>query len=504
MIVASFFGTPAGLEVHRNPIGEATSIKIEDDWIDSLSEDVKLTSDSDVFYIYRRVEAGQLLTWVGVYRFAAEMGAGRPGGFYGAGLWLINSVISSSAIYEVVINLANQIRDQALKEGKFVKRIADIRGAITPPPQVATLLDGSARVTTGGLAVGKGDRAFISDQKNIIAIIDWAQKDVSADFFSHVIVAAPGQYVEQKSQFSNKFERFESIQVAKEHAYRRRIAIQNAEQRKSEIALAKSNEDQRKQALTFTELNKKIISYEAEAKTSRAALAKAESTLLTLQKKIAADKARNLGEGGNVAESETRHQSVFYLGTCIAFLIVEIFLAIFGYFYVDQLIDKATTPKQKEIERLNKDIVELNKRIPLYAYEKLVEDLKGLKGQNEVLIQQNQKLAHSSSAEARSSENPKDGSEPSCDVDFQKINYRILLDTNSSGMPKDEPKRVEVFNKIAEKCGIAPSDARCKQTLGKIRNMFIENIRKLDGQLWLPMSCEVNIKEKNYAIELRK
>jgi hypothetical protein len=85
MIVASFFGTPAGLEVHRNPIGEATSIKIEDDWIDSLSEDVKLTSDSDVFYIYRRVEAGQLLTWVGVYRFAAEMGAGRPGGFYGAG-----------------------------------------------------------------------------------------------------------------------------------------------------------------------------------------------------------------------------------------------------------------------------------------------------------------------------------------------------------------------------------------------------------------------------------
>jgi hypothetical protein len=497
--------------VHRNPIGEATSLKIEDAWIDSLSEDVKLTGDSDVFYICRRMEAGHLLTWVGVYRLAAEMGAGRPGGFYGAGLWLINSVISSSAIYDVVINLANQIRDLALKDGKFVKRIADVRGAITPPPRVATLLDGSAQVTTGGLAVSSGDRVFISDPKNIIAIIDWAQKDVSADFFSHVIVGAPEQYVEQKSQFSKKVERSESISAAKDYAYRRRIAIQNAEHRKSELALTKLTEDQQKYALTLTELNKKVISYETEVKARRAAQAKAESNLLALQKKIAAD--RDPSAGRNEAANEPYQHSFFYLGTCIAFLVVEIILAVCGYLFLEPLIARATAKKQGEIIRLENEKTEWTRRPTKESHDNLLQENKNLKRDLDAQHQQNQRHTLIASTENRLSENPKDGSESSCNVEFQRLNYRIFLDVKIANSPKDEPKRVDIFNKIIEKCGtLTLENASCPKTLSKIKSKFTNDIEKLDGQIWLPSSCQIliNGKEKNYAtgnnyaIELKK
>jgi len=93
MIVASLFGTPAGLEVNRIAIGAEASVVINDEWVDSLPDEVRLNGNEGICRVCRRIEGGNVLTWVALYRAASEIGAGRSGGFYGAGLWLIDTTV---------------------------------------------------------------------------------------------------------------------------------------------------------------------------------------------------------------------------------------------------------------------------------------------------------------------------------------------------------------------------------------------------------------------------
>jgi len=222
MITVSLFGTTKGLEVKHISIGEVSSLSIENTWLDLSENDVRLKSDSDVFRIYRRRASGKVLTWVGVYRSATAIGVDRAGGFYGAGVWLIGSVISSSAIFEVVIKLADQIRDLAIKDGKFIKKIADIWETVVPPPEVKTLLTDRASVTSRGLDPDKGRSAFITNTEDVVAVIDWAQRGVSADFFHHVLIGASDQFVAQNGPYIKGFEKFDSIHSAADHAYDQR------------------------------------------------------------------------------------------------------------------------------------------------------------------------------------------------------------------------------------------------------------------------------------------
>jgi hypothetical protein len=224
MIVASLFGVPAGLEVHRIAIGEESQIKFEDSWVDISLNEVMLTGGADIFRVFRLNVSGKILTWIGLYRPATEIGPNRGGGFYGAGLWLIDAKVSSKVVHEVIVNLADQIRDLAMQHGKFLKKIADIRSLIVPPPQVALLVSGREKLTGGvKLKDREGELAFIADPKNIIEIIEWAQNSFAAGFYSQVIAAPANQFVAQQSQFLKGFVLFGSVSAAIDTAYQSNV-----------------------------------------------------------------------------------------------------------------------------------------------------------------------------------------------------------------------------------------------------------------------------------------
>ena len=245
MIVASLFGVPAGLEVHHIPIGEDARIKIDDAWVDISLDEAALTGDQTIIRTFRRSTSGRILTFVGVYRPAREIGPNREGGFYGAGLWIIDASISSHLILAVIIHLADQIRDLAMVNGKFLKKIADVRSAITPPPQVAKLVSNRVQLRAGlSIKSGEGKKAFITDTHNVVSIIDWAQCDSSAKIFEMVIVAPVEQYVPKKSTYSIGFERYDTLLLAIQSAYElneHKLSIAESELKKKDEALKQKN-----------------------------------------------------------------------------------------------------------------------------------------------------------------------------------------------------------------------------------------------------------------------
>lgn len=220
MIVASLFGVPAGLEVHHIPIGEDVRLKIDDAWVDISLDEAALTGDQTIYRTFRRSVSGRVLTFVGVYRPAKEIGPNREGGFYGAGLWVIDASITSQLVLDVIVHLADQIRDLAMMNGKFLKKIADVRSAIVPPPQVAKLVS-SRSPLKGGISIknGESQKAFITDTHNINSIMDWAQCGSSAKIFETVIVAPVEQFVPKKSTYSIGFDRYDSLQAVIQSAY---------------------------------------------------------------------------------------------------------------------------------------------------------------------------------------------------------------------------------------------------------------------------------------------
>ncbi len=222
MIVLSLFGTTTGLEVqHFMPGKDASPIKIDNTWVEVSPNQVALRSDADCYLLQRRKQDGKTLTWVGLYRSAREIGYDRQGGFYGAGVWLIDITVDARTLLEVLANLANQVRDKALSGGKFIKRIADIRSEISMPPQLGALASTLGNLAGGGCSAA-GSVAFVVTSAQAPEIIEWAQKSRTAELFSTVFVGSADQYVANKTEFQQIY-KFNGLQEAIDAAYVKRV-----------------------------------------------------------------------------------------------------------------------------------------------------------------------------------------------------------------------------------------------------------------------------------------
>jgi len=131
--VVTLFGVTSGLEVCTFP---QVDLGILEGSIEVTANEVTLKAERDTYLIHRRASGGKVFTWVGVYRKAFETGAPRPGNYYGAGLWLLKRPVrpAGAEILAVLSCVSEQLQQHAVKNGQLIRRLADIRHAITLDP----------------------------------------------------------------------------------------------------------------------------------------------------------------------------------------------------------------------------------------------------------------------------------------------------------------------------------------------------------------------------------
>lgn len=516
MIVASLFGVPAGLEVHRIPIGEESQIKFEDSWVDISPDDVVLSGDQNIFRIFRLNVAGKVLTWVGVYRAATEIGPNRGGAFYGAGLWLIDAKVSSQVVYEVIVSLADQIRDLALKNGKFVKKISDIRSAIVPPPQVAQLVSSREKLTGGVTLKDKdGAQAFIADTQNVLAIIDWAQSGASAGFYKQVIVAPANHFVAQQRQYSKGFELFSSVAVAADAAYQVSLsqaltkeqdlvklnaAMLNGKERldKQENEIKQCRDELRRSQIKEASLNETVaglrrqvemsghprnpvVTIGGSATNSNMGMGSYKPGSQVNQNNPALADLANKHENGRAASF---FASKWFIH--IVWLLVLVVLgAVIYLMFIAPLNDRVTELDQRPTQQKFKDLeVEKSK------LDEQVEDLK--KQLNSKEIKNNEKA---NSDEVSSSVLI----DPKCvqSLDLVERTYRIVTKEQ-----KTKVKRDEVYRSLADKCKLQNDAGECAGSFEKIRKNFLGEVG-MSGSILLPSKCDSSISSKLFDLTLK-
>ena len=219
MIILTLFGTTTGLEVVHLPL-ESTppTLKLEDAWIEISPSQANISSDKDLFVVFRKIIGPHLSTWIGLYRPAREIGYDRPGSFYGAGAWIIEDTVDVKLMTEVLHLMASQIHTKAMNGDRFIKRISDIRSEITPPEQLSNLRKSLSKATAG--CHPSGEVGFIVDGKNQLEIIDWAQKAHSANTFSKIFIGSNDQISDHAG--SSSITTYRSLAIAIESSYHKR------------------------------------------------------------------------------------------------------------------------------------------------------------------------------------------------------------------------------------------------------------------------------------------
>lgn len=218
MIILTLFGTTRGLELQHFPLtNSAPNLKFDDAWIGVTQSQVNLLSTNDAVVVFRRKVGEHLATWIGIYRPAREMGYDRPGGFYGAGVWLIDQVADAKLLIYVLREMAGQVQVNTMAGDSFVKMIADTRNEFTPPSQVSSLLASLTKVKLGFKP--EGESAFVVEDVNPIVVIEWAQRAPSAEAFSKVVIGS-ADHLPASGQ-SSAFSIFNSLSLAIDTAYQR-------------------------------------------------------------------------------------------------------------------------------------------------------------------------------------------------------------------------------------------------------------------------------------------
>lgn len=218
MIILTLFGTTVGLKVLHLPLAQAPStVKLEDAWIAITGSQMTVRPDKDSYVVLRKTVGPHLATWIGLYRPAREIGYDRSGGFYGAGAWLIDSLVDANLLMQVIRNLADQIRSVAMDGDRFTKCILDCRASFVQPPQTSEMISTLSRPSAG--CNPTGGTAFVVGGANPLEVIDWAQGGMSASVFSKIIVGAPEHAPAGGSPSSTQF--FRSLPLAIEGVYKR-------------------------------------------------------------------------------------------------------------------------------------------------------------------------------------------------------------------------------------------------------------------------------------------
>jgi hypothetical protein len=561
MIVASLFGVPAGLEVHRIAIGEESQIKFEDSWVDISLNEVSLTDDADIFRVFRLNVSGKILTWIGLYRPATEIGPNRGGGFYGAGLWLIDATVSSKVVHEVIVNLADQIRDLAMQNGKFLKRISDIRSSIVPPPQVALLVSGREKLTGGvTLKDREGGLAFIADTKNIIEAIDWAQNSSTAGFYSQVIAAPANQFVAQQSQFLKGFVLFGKVSAAIDAAYQSSIQtikitkeqlkskqdelagkvselkMKDAELNSIETQLLKAEEGLKSQALELSRAKNEVERLKTNEKSFRSENNTLKSENSQLSKQIDAWKLEKLpnhpvrtessagigyqpgslpqgkasGAGGIAKMSEPDKSNsffyTFYFKAFVFFLCLCV-SALSGYLRSDYLKNKIYEGKEKKLQ--NK-ITELEINPNLLDYIDLENGNVYLQYQIDDLNNKNK----GSSTKPNSSKSQSNDYRLSIEDEqcinslgiLRKMNFQVKYSTNKKLLVIPTELTENAYKKVSEACIAKKAvNKKCIAVFNHIQSESIKSLSKSSGEIFFPEKCtgvtQIDL-SKNEKIEI--
>ena len=184
MIILSIFGTARGLEVINLPLSNTPiPFQLENQWLEISLDEIALKANQDTVFINRRMIAGNTLTWIGVYQHVFEMGYQRQGSFLGAGVWLINSMITADILLPILRNMAQQLKDKATNQVQFVRRIEEVKN---------DFIFNSSDLTSHEIAITHGLNSFADlgffapkDHPNdIIEMVNWAQNARGADLFN--------------------------------------------------------------------------------------------------------------------------------------------------------------------------------------------------------------------------------------------------------------------------------------------------------------------------------
>jgi len=215
VISLSLFGTTTGLEVLTSPLSNTAPFKFEEAWIGISLSQLTPQPNKDAFVVFRKSAGNQLVTWVGLYRPAREIGYDRPGCFYGAGAWIVDCVADANILANTLWEMANQIQSKAMNGDRFVKKIADAGAEFSPPSHKSSLLASLAAIKSG--LKSEGETAFIVEAANPIHVIEWAQLAPSASHFSKVVIGTTDQ--RPSSGQSSAIKPFMSLSLAIDHSY---------------------------------------------------------------------------------------------------------------------------------------------------------------------------------------------------------------------------------------------------------------------------------------------
>lgn len=278
MISLSLFGTTTGLEVLTYPLGNTAPFKFEESWIGVSLSQLTLHPNKEAFVVFRKLAGNQLVTWVGVYRPAREIGYDRPGCFYGAGAWIIDRVADANILANTLREMANQIQARAMNGDRFVKKIADAGAEFSPPSQVSSLLASLAAINSG--LKPEGEMAFIVESANPTDVIEWAQLASSASHFSKVIIGTTDQ--RPSSGQSSAIKPFMSLSLAIDHSYRILLADSLNFQRQ----ISDKSDGEREFKRNFDAVERRISEKEDDLQRAYAKVQQLESALKQAQARI--------------------------------------------------------------------------------------------------------------------------------------------------------------------------------------------------------------------------
>ncbi|PWF55730.1 hypothetical protein [Massilia glaciei] len=193
MLAISIMGVTPGLEVVT--FGKLP-FPLVDSWITISTSELVVQPSQSAYVVTRRIVDRHLLTWIGYYRSAFAIGGSRDGGYYGAGIWLVDHQVPGEAVVNLLPLLADQVNRLAMSNGRFVRRLDDIHEEIQWPDaegkrlrQSMTPLVDARGLGSGNLAWGYLDLANRDHAPYLGLFLDWIQSGAPFTTFSRIALS---------------------------------------------------------------------------------------------------------------------------------------------------------------------------------------------------------------------------------------------------------------------------------------------------------------------------
>lgn len=240
MIVATVFGLTQGFEsIIYAAKGKELPFDPPNEYIQSAIRYVNPSFDTEFFMVRRFSVNEGVLTFIGVYRGVYEIGYDRPNSYYGAGLWLLNRTVDGSLAQKFLTDLADQLKNSAISDNRFIKKIADTSVKISTA-DLAKLATTDQPNTEGLSPEDSSQQCFIKAQSDASHLINWAQADFTAQYFNRMYAGNPAQMISTSARSDSPL-LFLSTEEATE-ACLHKIAIDAAELKRLHAQLSTKQE----------------------------------------------------------------------------------------------------------------------------------------------------------------------------------------------------------------------------------------------------------------------